>query len=207
MSAAQIATLSPGGDGVSTTESSAAETAVLLDTGSISGNLLVLAASLAKGQQQSTSQLSEMGGHIQEMRGHMQSLAESSKQFNTALGLDPSDPAKPPTLTIHDQSIDRLANRLFEKLRPPPRDDDRFAALHQRLEHLSDRLDRMQARQTGREPVGGAAGMVTLEQMNELHGVVEQLRVQVGLLLADRPPGGPGGGSRAQAAAPPRRRS
>jgi hypothetical protein len=130
-----IASLAPEPAGTAASASGSTQTPVPLDTGSISGNLLVLAASLANGQQQSTGQLSEMRGHLNDMSGHLKSLADGSSQFYAALGVKPGDPTAQPTFAIHDQSIEKMVDRLSDKLQP------KFAEQSAATAALSKRVD------------------------------------------------------------------
>ena len=130
-----IASLAPEPISTAASDSGSTQTPMLLDTGSISGNLLVLAASLADGQQQSTGQLSEMRGHLNEMSGHLQSLADGSTQLHAALGIKPGDPTTPPTFAIHDQSIEKIVGGLSDKLQP------QFAEQSAATAALSRRVD------------------------------------------------------------------
>jgi hypothetical protein len=186
----QFASLSAGPGGTSPAENGTGETTVQLDTGSISGNLLVLAASLAESQQRSTGQLSTIGGHLHEMTDHLRSLAQGSNDLNAAFGIRPGDSAAPVTFALHDQTIEKMVERLSDRFQLRFAEHSAAtAALHQRVEHLAERVEHLSSHPVGEDVVGGVVTAVTRDQMSGLHAVVEELRHQVRELLAG---GGPG---------------
>lgn len=224
------------------------------DTGTISGNIRVLTASLVSNQSQSNEHQRAICGHLQEISGHLKCLSDASTQRNLAMGLQAGSTLPPKqTSIIDEESIGQLAHCLDELLRPKFEDmskrvddlrsrvtenqqaltkrvDDlntsvainqqeatrhfaevgarvsanqqdiantraqvfgdegQLVELHRRIQGVSEQVAYLRSQQSGDEAVGEIVSAVTQDEMRELTAAIDQLKSQVGDLLASAVP-------------------
>jgi hypothetical protein len=223
MSASPIAPVVPRAAGANppVVAAPAAQAPITLpDTGSISGNVLLLAASLSAGQATSNSYLKDSADHLKTgndiqttANAYRKDSADHLKTGNdiqttaNAYRKDSADHLKTGN-DLHRVTNDHALRaamaleRIDEKLHVLHERDSHFEVLriqidehHRRLHGIAEQLDRLQGRVGGDERVGDVITGVTQEQLGALTDMVNRLHERFEAFVRDRNPSRTRGGS------------